>query len=373
MEYEELKLLLKKQRSEMTTTERIKAYNAGQEVDCIPHTLQTPDEALAHIYGFTTSQLSRDIEVKSEVIRRKTEEFGLDNFNIGLGLKGIGAALGSKVVAPEHGIDYVAEYVLTDYADFDKLEVVDPYKSPVLAPILETAKQIRERFPNITITTSVSGPITTAVSVRPIEKLLRDTVKNPEMLHKLLDLTVECALKWIEAFHNELGVVETSFSDPVTCMDILSKKQFDKFSMPYIRKLMEGIEKIMGARPGTHICGKTKAIWNDLADAGLTYFSVDNCEDIEEMKNLVGDRMRIAGNVPPVNVMQLGTIDEVIEACRVCIEKGADNPMGFILNTGCEPPIGTPRENIEAFIYAARKYGRGARLGQVPEGLKNAG
>ena len=40
-----------------------------------------------------------------------------------------------------------------------------------------------------------------------------------------------------------------------------------------------------------------------------------------------------------------------------------------ILNTGCQLPIGTPKANVEAFIYAARKYGRGARLGCMPRGI----
>ena len=80
----------------------MKAYNAGEEVDHIPYTLQAPDPAMADIFGFTTTQFAKDFEVKSEVIRRRKEEFGLDSFNVGLGLKTIGGALGSKLAAPEH-------------------------------------------------------------------------------------------------------------------------------------------------------------------------------------------------------------------------------------------------------------------------------
>ena len=290
---------------------------------------------------------------------------------MGLGLKTIGGALGSKLRAPEHGIDYVEEHILKDYADFDRLEVTDPYKNPVLAPILESAKRLKDRFPDVSMTTSVAGPISTAIAVRPVEMVLKDTRKNPEMLHKLLDLTVECSLRWFDAFYHEFGPDGTNFSDPVTCMDVISKKQFDEFSLPYIKKLIDGTEKIMGSRPGAHICGKTSPIWSDLADAGLFSFSIDNCEDLAVAKAAVGDRMRIAGNVPPVDVMKEGTIDEVIEACKECMMKCADNPAGYILNTGCQLPIGTPKANVEAFIYAARKYGKGARLGQIPKGLRD--
>ena len=86
MEYDELKRLMDGQKDEMTAAERMKAYNAGEEVDYIPYTLQAPDPAMADIFGFTTTQFAKDFEVKSEVIRRRKEEFGLDSFNVGLGL-----------------------------------------------------------------------------------------------------------------------------------------------------------------------------------------------------------------------------------------------------------------------------------------------
>lgn len=373
MNYDELKSLISEQKDEMTAAERMKAYNAGEEVDYNPYTLQAPDPAMADIFGFTTTRFSKDFEVKSEVIRRRKEEFGLDSFNVGLGLKTIGGALGSKLRAPKHGIDYVENHILKNYEDFDRLQITDPYTNPVLAPILESAKRLKDRFPDISMTTSVAGPLSTAISIRPVELVLKDTKKNPEMLHRLLDLTVECSLKWFEAFCHEFGPVGTNFSDPVTCMDVISKKQFDEYSLPYIKKLIEGTEKIMGTRPGAHICGKTSPIWKDLADAGLFSFSIDNCEDLSEAKETVGGRMRIAGNVPPVDVMKEGTIDDVIASCRECLKKCADSPAGFILNTGCQLPIGTPKENVEAFIYAARKYGRGARIGQMPKGMLNDG
>lgn len=371
MTYEELKREMARQKEEMTAKERMEAYNRGEEVDYQPYTLQASDPAMADIFGFTTTQFGTDFEVKSEVIRRKKEEFGLDSFNVGLGLKTIGGALGSVLKAPEHGIDYVEHHVLQDYKEFDRLELTDPYTNPLLSRILESAKRLKDRFPDISMTTSVAGPLSTAIAVRPVDLVLKDTIKHPEMLHKLLDLVVDCSLKWFEAFHNEFGAVGTNFSDPVTCMDVISKKQFDVFSLPYMKKLIDGTNEIMGSRPGAHICGKTSPIWSDLADAGLFSFSIDNCEDLETAKQMVGDRMRIAGNVPPVDVMREGSIDDVIASCIECMKKCGDNPAGYILNTGCQLPIGTPKANVEAFIYAARKYGRGARMGRLPKGLED--
>lgn len=173
----------------------------------------------------------------------------------------------------------------------------------------------------------------------------------------------------MEVFCREFGPCPTSIADPVTCSAIFSKKQFDEFSLPYLKRLVDGINDIMKIPPTVHICGPTKAIWDDLGNLNISAFSVDNCEDIEETKKILGDRKMVVGNVPPVDIMCNGTIDEVIEACKESIRKAADSPMGFQLSTGCQVPLGTPRANMDAFVYAARKYGRGARKGQLPKGI----
>lgn len=369
MNYEELKNLMKDQKEEMTPTERMRAYMAGETVDILPYSLLGDGPAMADIFGFTTRQAENDPEIAAEIIRRKKNEFGMEGIGVGLGLRTIGAALGSELSVPEHGIDHIERHILTDYQQMDKLMVAAPYNNKVLTPMLEHAKVMKEKFPDDDISTSVAGPMSTAAAIRPVESLLRDTRKNSEMLKRLLDLTVDCSLKWVEVFCNEFGPSSVMISDPVTCMNILSKKQFDEFSFPYLKKLVDGIVEITHRKPLIHICGNTKAIWEDLGILDISGFSVDNCEDIAETRAVLGNKVLLIGNVSPVDVLKEGTIDEVIAASRECIIKCADSPMGYQLGTGCQVPIGTPRENVEAFIYAARKYGKGAKKGRLPEGI----
>ena len=107
-------------------------------------------------------------------------------------------------------------------------------------------------------------------------------------------------------------------------------------------------------------------------DLGIKGFSIDNVEDLAEAKASFGDKMQIIGNVPPVDVMMNGTIDDVIAAVIDNLRKCADNPCGYVINTGCQLSLGTPKQNRDAYIYAVRKYGRGARKGHLPKGLEDA-
>lgn len=79
--------------------------------------------------------------------------------------------------------------------------------------------------------------------------------------------------------------------------------------------------------------------------------------------------MMIIGNVSPVDVMRNGTIDDVINEVKRQLNVASDSPRGYMIGPGCEIPIATPKENVDAFFYAVRKYGAGARIGCRPQGL----
>lgn len=369
MNYDELKELMKDQKDEMTDGERGAAYFSGKEVDHIPFSLQSNEEAMTDIFGYTTAQSLNDIEVMKEVLRRRRDEFGINGIKIGLRLRTVGEAVGSKLYYPEVGIDRVEKHVLEDLGGLRELLKNDPYKNPLYKGLIERCYKLKDAFPDMAVATVVAGPLTTAAAIRPIELLLRDSVKHKQELKDLLEFCVYQTVAWTDMFGKEFGSMGCGICDPVTCSDIVSSRQYHEFSEPYLKELISGITGNLGKKPGIHICGKTHPLWNDMLDLDVSSFSVDNSEDLEHAKEVLGGRFCLVGNVPPVDVMLLGTIDDVIASCRECIAKGADSPKGYTLGTGCQVPIGTPRENFDAFIYAARKYGRGAKLGEMPKGI----
>ncbi len=369
MDREELYRELSKQKEEMTPQERIEAYLRGEETDYLPYGLLAPEDALAYIWGYTKGQVHRSFDVRCEMVRKKKAEYGFSGISVPMGLRGIGEAAGSVLEYPEDAVDYVKEYVGTDYSFLEALEEFYVEKNDLLRGKIEEGKRLMELFPDMGISTDVAGPFSTAIAMRPIESVLRDMRKRPDMVRRLLSCAVECSLKWIDRFHKETGCTSVGFADPVTTTDILGRKDFLQFSKPYMKELIDGIVRITGSVPSVHICGHTKGIWQDLMEIGVNNFSLDNCEDLEEAKAVMGEKVFLSGNVAPVDIMRLGTIDMVIGAVRTAIAKAGDSPSGYMLMTGCQVPMGTPKENIDAYIFAARKYGREARIGKMPRGI----
>ena len=370
MEAQELYRRMEKQHEEMLPGERMSEYLKGKPVDNQPYALLAPEDALADIWGFTKGEVHRSFDVRCEIMRRKREEYGLEGIAVGLGLRGMGEALGSELVYPEKSVDYVNHHMMDDYSKLKIMEEFDAHANPFLMSKIEEARRLKELFPKMGVSTDVAGPVTTAAAIRQIEMLLRDMRRDPEHVHRLISLGVECSLKWVQMFVDEFGPCGVGIADPVTTTDILGTKLFMEFSSPYLKILIDGIKDITGSKPSVHICGHTRKVWKDLVEAGIDNLSIDNCESIQAAKEEIGNSVFISGNVAPVDVMRYGTIDDVIKSVRQCLEEGSDSPSGYMLMQGCQIPIGTPKENIDAFIYAAREYGRGARLGHKCEGLQ---
>ena len=352
---------------EMTPGERIQAYLKGEEVDCIPYGFLAAEDALASIWGITMGEMHRSLDARAEVMKRMRDEYDMTGISTGLGLRGMGEAVGSVVRYPEKRTDFIEEHWLKDYDDLKKLEDFDVRKSSFLNRKIEDTERLMEMFPDMPVSTGVAGPVSTAIAIMPIEKFLREMSKDPEHVKQLLDFAVDSSLEWVKYFCERTGCRSAGIADPVTTTDIFGPKYFREFSKPYFKRLFDGIEEITGKKGSVHICGHTKKIWNDLADIGVNNFSLDNCESMTEAKEMVGDRMFLVGNVSPVDIMCNGTIDDVISSVKSSIAEGSDSPCGYMLMPGCQVPIGAPKENFDAFVYAAHVYGANARLGHACE------
>ena len=73
------------------------------------------------------------------------------------------------------------------------------------------------------------------------------------------------------------------------------------------------------------------------------------------MKAKMGHRVALLGNVPPLDVGVRGTPDDVTRYARECLDKAAPGG-GLILSFGGGVSPGTPPENVDALLAAARDW-----------------
>ena len=342
-------------KDELTAIERDRLLSEGKEVDRIMCCIDT-GETLAPMIGLKVKDYYFSSEKMLELEQYIYDTFHSDGAGLSTTLRGMAEAMGSKIKYYDHNIAQLETPALASLDDVDQAKLVDVDKDGRLPIILKGLKMVKENLGDkVPVSGTVTGPFTIAAMVVGTEKLLIGMIKKPDKVKQLMEVITENNERYI-ARMLEMGV-GVGFADPVSTTSLLRVKQYREFSLPYFQHNVDFIKK-NGGGCGLHICGGSRKLWEDLNNTGIGCFGLDNIEDLEEAKKVLGPHMAIQGNVPPVDVIRLGTPQDVLKSSKECIRKAWDSPNGFTLTSGCQTPMDTPAENLQALMDAARIFGR---------------
>lgn len=344
---------------QMTPMERLGGFLTGGEMDRI---LAMPliCSMSGKCAGMTHKQKRATAQSEAYCQIEAYKRFGNDLLIAEYGLHTIGKNLGSRMNDPEDAVPAIQHHVLEDLSDasIDSLdfERVRLKNSPDFQKHLDCAKILIDKMGNEVPTgTLITGPFTAVSSITGVERLLKATRKNPEAIHKLMRLCTDI----LKEIHQEFIAAGSMilFCEPIASGSIINTKSYKEFVLPYTKELMDNIHAHKGM-VCYHICGDTKRIVGEMVNAGSDMISIDNRVSLAMAKEIVGPHMPLVGNVDPVEVMILGSAQDVDQAVKKCIQDAYDSQNGYILCTGCDLNGDIPMENLEAFMNAARKYGK---------------
>ncbi|MBS5787458.1 MAG: uroporphyrinogen decarboxylase family protein [Clostridioides difficile] len=342
-------------KDQMTPKERMQAFGEGKEIDRIPCS-PFLGESVAPSFGYTIFDYNHSIDVLVDVAVKSFEKFRPDSIGFGPGLQGIPEAMGSELSFPLNNTPFINKPAINDYSEIVKLSPIDPYKDGRIRYFLEALKITNDKLSKeVGVGTSVGGPFTAAAFLRGTDNFLRDLTKNKEKAHDLLEISTQSVINYIDAAC-DIGLTP-SLAEPIASCTMISEKNFEEFAKPYLKKCMDRIIERTSGGSTLHICGKTKKVWGHMVDIGIANLSLDNIEDLGELKEAYGDKVCLIGNVDPVETIMRGTIEDIYMEAKECIVKGHNSKKGFVLSTGCDVPIGTDPEKIVALMDAARIFG----------------
>ncbi len=354
-------------KTEMTPKERAKAYAAGERVDRIPCNI-TAAETGPLAFGIPICDYYHSADLMVEVEKKLAEATGADNMGMGLGLRGVAEAIGTEMNYKKDDVSSVKTPVFKEPEDATSRDLIDIHKDGRLPIMLEAFKTLREEYGEAyNISTGGAGPLTIAGNTLGTTKLLKSMRKNPEGTKALLQYCTDVVIKVAHDLFFECGVT-MSLAEPLASHNLLSIKDFDEFCFPYVEQCVKEIKKWQSSVT-LHICGSTKDRWDRFLKLGIGGFWADNCESLGEVKEVCGDKLMLIGNIPPVDVVLMGSKDDIETSVKNILHEAADSPCGFCLCPGCTTPVGTSIENMQTITNAACKFGAGAKKGCLPEGL----
>lgn len=350
---------------QMAPVERMTAYNKGEAVDRLP-CVPIVGNTAARVIGVKVSEFRGNGRLIARAQIAAYCRFGYDIIRIFTDLYTQAEAMGARVHYPDDETAYLAAPAIASVAEVDRLEPADPLSDGNLPQHLEAMKiAVDEVGKEVSVTGAVTGPFTNASFLIGAEQLVRLTLKNPSAVHRLCALSLETALRYSKAIID--AGCTPSLTDAMSSCTVISPKQFQEFSLPYLKQLIDYIH-FRGKAVTLHICGKTSKIWELMVAAGADCISIDNDADLLQAKLGVGDQVRLMGNVRPSEVMLEGDPAAVRTAVRDCVRKAHDNPRGYIVASGCSLPTETPFANIQAMLDAVREIGYPVQAEELERG-----
>ena len=233
-------------------------------------------------------------------------------------------------------------------ADVDALRFPDIRKESRLPLILSVVERL-VNYPGraVPVLPLVEAPFTNCARMLSTEKMMRAVLKNRPLIEKLLDKVTELLSQFGRAV-GELGADGIIIADPVGSSTMVSARIYEQLVLPHLKRFIESlrIPAIL------HVCGDTEPILDMMADSGARILSLDQCMDLPKAKERVTGRCGVGGNVDPVNVLLLGTVEDVKRETLRCLKQGGKK--GYVLMAGCAVAPRTPIENIKAMIDTAR-------------------
>ncbi|MCK5367500.1 MAG: uroporphyrinogen decarboxylase family protein [Cyclobacteriaceae bacterium] len=264
------------------------------------------------------------------------------------------SALGTKIKFWENNTpsEFHTLFRIEDIDDLPKYEVEhDAFMALTLHRIRMQKQRILDHGYTLPIVTS-RGPLCTAGFVRNTTNFMMDIIEKPEWAHKLIDLSTNLIIDWLKAQAKAMGNTVEGIFILDDIVGFIGEDDYQEFAHPYLKRICDAFPKDWIKI--YHNDADINACLNHLPDCGFNVLNWGKQTDIAEVKNSVGDRMCLMGNVNPLEIGVQGTPQEVFDATLDVLEKS--NGEGIILSLGGGVSPGMPRDNIVALQQALDEF-----------------
>jgi uroporphyrinogen decarboxylase len=289
-----------------------------------------------------------DWEVQFNTIRLMVEKFQPDGIFPFMDLTVEAEALGLEIYFPEFENPSVKNHCVKTEVDLKAIRSRYKGLSGRMPVFIKVVENIAKNF-HIIKGASAIGPFTLAGELMGVSELCTNVILNPELVHNFIEFSTLVIKDYVKALL-DAGAETVAILEPSAVM--LSPAQFEEFSGRYFSFLAEDLK----APLILHICGNSTHLLKRMSNTGAVGLSLDSPVNLREASKIAPDNVALIGNLDPVGIFLQSTPEEVAKATMNLLGEmeGINN---FILSSGCDLPLRTPSENIEAFMKAARKAG----------------
>lgn len=338
----------------LTPMQRLTARLNGQPADRAPNFNIVMAYGVRHI-GAKLRDYYLDYRTLVRMNLAVLEDFDLDLVQVISDPYREAADWGLAVDFPDDGLPLRQKPLLESPQDLERLKPPNPYTGRRMSDRLEAVRALKEQVGDaVPVMGWVEGALAEVNDLRGDSALMTDFYDRPEWLHEALEMVTEVEIAFARA-QIEAGAGIIGLGDAIA--STISPKMYREFALPYEQRIFAAVRD-MGAVARLHICGNTSRIVDDMITrSGASIVDLDWMVDFGQAGRAASAAgISICGNFDPVQIMLLGTPEDVYRATWANLTDGGPR---CISAAGCEIPAGTPPENLHAQNRALRDFGSG--------------
>lgn len=324
----------------MTGYERYHAMLMGQLVDHVPRVPILMQYAAEYI-GSDYAAFASDHRVMVEANIKCAADFGMDQLSTISDPYRETQGFGSQIEYL-HNAPPRSTHPLADDPNIEHLPNPDPLCSERMFDRVQAVRLYKQLYGDAySILGWVEGPAAEAADLRDVSNFMMDLIDDAGYACAVMDRCVEVAIRFAQT-QVDSGADTIGIGDAVASQ--VSPKLYEQFILPREKQLVSAIHD-MGARVRLHICGNITHLLLGIADLHVDVLDVDHMVDIKYVREAVGKKVCLAGNIDPVSDVLRSTPQKIAQQIAQ-IYQDVGNP--YFVNAGCEIPPGTPIENLKA-------------------------
>jgi len=304
-------------------------------------------------YGWKFPEIHTDARKMANMAASTFQLFGFESAVVPFDMGVEAEALGSKVNYYAHATDIlyptISQHPAEKVEDLNLQIPSDLANAGRIPLVTEAIRILKEEVGNqVAIGSWVLGPYTLAGQLLDLSQLAKAAFKKKDLVGKLLDQLAGVLIQIIDIYRRA-GADYITVREMGAGPDILSPRMFESLIRPPLRRIFDEIEspKVL------HICGDTNAIIDQMVLCGADALSVEKKNNVTETRKKLGPDVLIFGELDAYGVLSQGKPDDVDRAVKEAVERGVN-----AIWPGCDIWPMVPKENMEALMVSARKYGK---------------
>ncbi|MGD9929251.1 MAG: uroporphyrinogen decarboxylase family protein [Mangrovibacterium sp.] len=293
------------------------------------------------LIGLDAETYLKDPRAIVEGISKAVELYQPDGIPVVFDLQIEAEILGCKLAWSKENPPAVVSHPLVEGVELSSLQL--PTAQDGRLPVeLEATAALRKKYPDLALYGLITGPFTLALHLLGTEVFMK-LFEDPDYVNELMEFCTQVGIRHAEMLL-DAGCDVIAVVDPMTSQ--IDPMSFETFVSPSVKKIFDFVRS-KNKYSSFFVCGHAQQNIEVMCDCRPDNISIDENIPLDFVKDIALQKgISFGGNLKLTSVLLLGNeLDSKKEAVN-CLDLGGDR--GFILAPGCDLPMDTPIENLQA-------------------------